>query len=111
MPLGLTSLISVLAFTTVPASLRASGYTGDIGALATAGHAPPPSSITFNKPSSHLPHSTTHVQVNYSAVVPVPALLAVYALALSPSKIDISLPHINCHHHKVRATLIQCWVR
>jgi len=32
--------MSMPKFTTMPASLRASGYMGDTGALATAGHAP-----------------------------------------------------------------------
>jgi len=92
-PKGSTSLASVLGLTTVPVSPRASGYTGDTGAFAIAGHTPllPP---YFLMSPARLTLSFTHSPAQGGeqfSGAPAPALLAAYALAL-PSHSAILSP-------------------
>jgi len=95
-PKGSTSLASVLGLTTMPVSPRASGYTGDTGAFAIAGHAPLLPLYFLMSPARlalSFAHSPAQGGEQFSGV-PVPALSAAYTLAL-PSHSAILSPRLS----------------
>ena len=93
---GPTSLASMSAFNTMPASLRGLGDMGDRCICHRGSCSPflPPDFFNEpNKPHAPIhPHSAAHMQASCSAVVLAPVLLAAYTLAPLLSHVVISSP-------------------